>query len=41
MGINNSMVHEDFMIGSADLDIFGETQDGERVQIFKNGNWAF
>lgn len=41
MGINNSMIHEDFMIGSADLDIVGETESGERVQIFKNGNWAF
>ena len=41
MGINYSMIHEDFMIGSADLDIVGETEAGERVKIFKNGNWAF
>lgn len=41
MGINSSMIHEDFMIGSEDLDITGETESGERVQIFKNGNWAF
>ena len=41
MGINNSMIHEDFMIGSADLDIVGVTADGSEVQIFKNGNWAF
>ena len=41
MGINSSMIHEDFMIGSEDLDITGETENGERVQIFKNGNWAF
>lgn len=41
MGINNSMVHEDFMIGSEDLDIVGEKANGETVQIFKNGNWAF
>ena len=41
MGINSSMIHEDFMIGSADLDIVGETEAGERVKIFKNGNWAF
>ena len=32
---------EDFMIGSEDLDIVGETENGEMVQIFKNGNWAF
>ena len=41
MGINMSMVHEDFMIGSDDLDITGITESGETVQIFKNGNWAF
>ena len=41
MGINSSMIHEDFMIGSEDLDIVGETESGDRIQIFKNGNWAF
>lgn len=41
MGINSSMIHEDFMIGSEDLDIVGETENGDRIQIFKNGNWAF
>ena len=41
MGINMSMIHEDFMIGSEDLDITGITENGETVQIFKNGNWAF
>lgn len=41
MGINMSMIHEDFMIGSEDLDITGITENGESVQIFKNGNWAF
>ena len=40
-GINESMIHVDFMIGSKDLDIVGVTKKGERVQIFKNGNWAF
>ena len=41
MGINKSIVHEDFMIGSADLDITAKTRDGKTVQIFKDGNWAF
>lgn len=41
MGINDSMLHEDFMIGTDDLDITGVTRDGKRVPIFKNGNWAF
>ena len=40
-GINDSLIHVDFMIGSEDLDIVGVTKNGERVQIFKNGNWAF
>ena len=41
MGINDSMIHVDFMIGSDDLDIVGETIDGKKIQIFKDGNWAF
>ena len=41
MGINNSMIHEDFMIGSEDLNISGITENGDTVEIFKNGNWAF
>lgn len=40
-GINDSLIHVDFMIGSKDLDIFGITKNGERVQLFKKGNWAF
>lgn len=41
LGVNNSMLHVDFMLGSADMSIVGVTAEGERVQIFKNGNWAF
>ena len=40
-GINDSMVHVDFMIGSADLDIDAHTRDGKTVPIFRKGNWAF
>lgn len=40
MGVNSSMIHVDFMIGDKDTDIFGVTKDGERVQIFKNGDWC-
>lgn len=40
-GINDSMIHVDFMIGSRDMSIVGVTKSGERVQIFKDGNWAF
>ena len=40
-GINDSMIHVDFMIGSRDMSIVGITKNGKRVQIFENGNWAF
>ncbi len=40
-GINDSMIHVDFMIGSRDMSIVGVKPSGERVQIFKNGTWAF
>ena len=40
-GINDSMVHEDFMIGTEDLKIVGNKRDGGTVLIFENGNWAF
>ena len=40
-GINDSMIHVDFMIGTEDLSITAITRDGKRVPIFKNGNWAF
>lgn len=40
-GANNSLTHVDFMIGSPDLNIIGETNSKEKIEIFKNGNWAF
>jgi aminopeptidase len=40
-GVNDSLIHEDFMIGSAELNIDGVTKDGKREPIFRNGNWAF
>ena len=40
MGVNDSMVHEDFMIGSADLAVTGVTASGERIPIFTGGGWA-
>ena len=39
--VNDSLVHVDFMIGSADLSITGTTADGESVPVFVNGNYAF
>ncbi|MCQ2418204.1 MAG: aminopeptidase [Clostridia bacterium] len=40
-GVNDSMVHEDFMIGTKDLNIDAVTRDGKTVPIFRDGNWAF
>ena len=40
MGINDSVVHEDFMIGTQDLSIIAVTDTAE-VKIFENGEWAF
>lgn len=40
LGANVSVEHSDFMIGTEDLEIIGETFDGERIPVFKNGNWA-
>jgi aminopeptidase II. Metallo peptidase. MEROPS family M29 len=40
-GMNSSIVHVDFMVGSADMDIDGITKDGIIEPIFRKGNWAF
>lgn len=40
-GINESMIHVDFMIGTSDLSVTAVTRDGRRVPVFENGNWAF
>ena len=41
LGVNDSMIHEDFMIGSADLSIDAVCEDGKTVAIFRDGTWAF
>lgn len=41
MGINDSMIHVDFMIGTEDLAIDAVTASGETVPVFRDGNWAF
>lgn len=40
-GLNQSITHVDFMIGSAQMDIDGITADGKSEPVFRNGNWAF
>ena len=40
-GINDSIIHEDFMIGTNDMSIKGVLADGSEVEIFRDGEWAF
>lgn len=40
-GVNDSLMHEDFMVGSRDLEIVGTRRDGTEVQVFHEGNFAF
>ncbi len=40
VGINDSMIHADFMVGAEDLQITGITKDGREVPVFENGTWA-
>jgi len=37
-GVNESLVHIDFMIGTIDLEILGMTIDNKKIFVFKNGN---
>ncbi|MEY8882085.1 aminopeptidase [Donghicola sp. XS_ASV15] len=39
-GGNSSMIHVDWMIGSAEIDIDGIREDGTRVPVFRKGEWA-
>ena len=41
LGINDSMIHVDFMIGCDSMNIEATCEDGKVVSIFRNGNWAF
>ena len=40
-GLNESITHVDFMIGSAEMNIDGITKDDQTEPVFRNGNWAF
>ena len=39
-GVNDSMTHVDFMIGTSDLKIVGESESGEKTVILENGEWV-
>jgi aminopeptidase len=40
MGVNDSMIHVDFMIGYEGLDIDGVARNGRRTPVFRGGEWA-
>ena len=40
-GVNQSMAHVDFMIGTPDLSITGTTHSGEEIPVFVDGDFAF
>lgn len=40
LGANDSVEHVDFMIGTPDLEVYGIKKNGEKVQIFSNGDWT-
>ena len=40
LGVNDSSVHVDFMIGAEDLRITGVTESGQRIPVFVGGNWS-
>lgn len=40
-GLNDSITHVDFMVGTADLSITGKTRDGREVPVFVDGNFAW
>ena len=40
-GVNDSLVHVDFMIGTEDLEITGITAYGKEVPVFLKGNFAY
>lgn len=40
-GLNQSINHVDFMVGTEDLSIVGRTHDGAEIPVFVDGNFAF
>ena len=40
-GLNDSITHVDFMIGTHDLSIVGTTHNGQEIPVFVDGNFAF
>ncbi len=39
LGMNNSIIHTDFMVGSEEVTVTGITPQGQRVVLLKDGDW--
>ena len=39
-GLNSSIEHVDFMVGTSDLEITASCEDGKQLKIFENGEWV-
>ena len=39
-GVNDSIEHVDFMIGTEDLSVTGITFDGRKIELFRDGEWV-
>ena len=40
-GVNDSIEHVDFMIGTEDLSVTGVKKDGSKIVLFEDGEWSF
>lgn len=40
LGANDSIEHEDFMIGAPDMKVVGVKKDGSQVLVFNDGDWV-
>jgi aminopeptidase len=39
LGMNNSLIHVDFMVGSKDVTVTGIKEDGTEIVLLKDGGW--
>ncbi len=40
-GLNESLIHEDVMVGTEDMNVIGISKDGKETMIMENGEWCF
>lgn len=40
LGVNDSVIHVDFMVGADDMEITGTAWDGSEIKVFTDGEWS-